>query len=282
MNLTTVDVGLGGGSCLQVANRSHIQMMSYLIKTPDNSLVIIDGGNNNEEDGSHLLSMIQENGGTVSLWIITHAHNDHFGALQWILENDQFNGVTIENMCFTFPPMEWLKTIQGGGSYAPAMAFLSALEKNNIAVSPLIKGENIECGGMTFEVLNDCSNYASYPSVNDSTIVILAHFPANDILFLGDLGDAASHDLVATCPSEKLRKDIVQMAHHGQGGPKKWFYELIRPKICLYTAPDWLWINDIGQGEDSGPWTTKETRKWMDELQVEASYHHGMGDFLFV
>ena len=67
---------------------------------------------------------------------------------------------------------------------------------------------------------------------------------------------------------EKLKVNILQMAHHGQQGVSKEIYEYIKPKICLWPTPDWLWINDSGNGEDSGPWKTKETRKWIEELNV--------------
>ena len=58
------------------------------------------------------------------------------------------------------------------------------------------------------------------------------------------------------------------MAHHGQSGVSKEVYDFIKPTICLWPTPDWLWINDSGSGEDSGPWKTKETRQWMEELNI--------------
>ena len=35
MNLNKVHLNLGGGNILQLANRTHTQMMSYIITTPD-------------------------------------------------------------------------------------------------------------------------------------------------------------------------------------------------------------------------------------------------------
>ena len=62
------------------------------------------------------------------------------------------------------------------------------------------------------------------------------------------------------------------MAHHGQAGASKELYEAISPKICLWPTPKWLWNNDSGMGENSGPWKTLETRTWMEELKVEKNY----------
>ena len=57
----------------------------------------------------------------------------------------------------------------------------------------------------------------------------------------------------------ELNADIVQMAHHGEGGAEKEVYEEIRPHICIWPTPSWLWDNNLnGQGIGSGPWSTLE------------------------
>ena len=48
----------------------------------------------------------------------------------------------------------------------------------------------------------------------------------------------------------------------------KEFYEYIKPRICLWASPEWLWNNDNGNGFDTGPWKTVQTRQWMQELGV--------------
>jgi hypothetical protein len=58
------------------------------------------------------------------------------------------------------------------------------------------------------------------------------------------------------------------MAHHGQGGVSKEFYEYIGVKRCIWPTPLWLWNNDRGEGFDTGPYLTVRTREWMDEMGV--------------
>ena len=118
--------------------------------------------------------------------------------------------------------------------------------------------------------------------MNDSSIAIIAHFPRRDVLFLSDLEPAGGCDLISQCGEKKLRCDIVQMAHHGQNALQNDFYKLVQPKICLYTAPDWLWDNDPGTGFDTGIWKTVETRSWMRQLGVQASFPIAFGDYLFI
>ena len=67
----------------------------------------------------------------------------------------------------------------------------------------------------------------------------------------------------------KLDCDFCQMAHHGQQGVRRSFYEAVKPRFTLWPTPDWLWRNDSGKGDGSGPFKTCDTRIWAAELGVE-------------
>ncbi len=284
MQQNTVYVGLGGGSVLQLANREHPQTMSYIIDTPDGKTVVIDGGWYGERyqglEAQDTYKLLAERGKRVDLWLITHAHKDHFGCLQYLLKTVQPFDLDIRDLRFDFPPMDWLKTAENGGSFADVTDFLQRVEGAALPVTPLRQGDVITCGGITIDVLSDARNYAKYPSINDTTCALRVHFPKRDVLFLGDLGQERAANLLHECAHEKLRCDIVQMAHHGQNGADRAFYEVVQPKVCLYTAPDWLWDNDAGEGFNTGPWQTVVTRGWMEELGVQVSLPHAYGDYL--
>ena len=68
------------------------------------------------------------------------------------------------------------------------------------------------------------------------------------------------------------------MSHHGQAGATKELYEAVKPTICLWPTQEWAWNNDNGNGENSGPWKTLETRNWMEELGVKQNYIEKDGD----
>ena len=57
---------------------------------------------------------------------------------------------------------------------------------------------------------------------------------------------------------------------------------MIRPKLCLWPTPDWLWENDasVFQGPNPGPWKTLETRSWMEHLGYK--WHAVMKDGEYV
>lgn len=273
-------VGLGGGRLVQWANREGAQMMSYLIETPFHETVVIDGGHPCEKDARHLYETLMQRGAVVDLWLITHAHNDHYGVLYWMLKNIDPFELSIKDIRFAFPPLEWLKSVENGSEYHMVSEFYQLLETRGIVPNMLRAGDTIPLEGCTFDILSDCSDYSDYTTINDTTSVILVHFPKKDVLFLGDLGPEAGRALLSRCDPVKLRCDIVQMAHHGQRGVDRHFYETVRPKVCLYPAPDWLWDNNNGGGFDLGPWETVRTREWMEELGALVSCPSAFGDYI--
>lgn len=278
------ELGLGGGSLLQLAHRSPVQMMSYIIDTPEGKVIVYDGGYYCAEDADNLYGELQKRGGHVDLWIITHAHQDHFGALIWMMEKYPVFDIVIEKLCFHFPDREWLARRE---RFEFVQLFYRQLEQHPVNIVTPQAGEILECGSVSIEIVTQPVEYEEYPSINSTSMVTICHFPKRDVLFLGDFDRYAQAEYVRRYDVSKLRKDIVQMAHHGQDGLNRDFYELISPKICLYPTPKWLWENNLYGCDDpatvgKGPFTTLQTRKWMEELGVERSFTQEAGDWLFV
>ncbi|MDD6032204.1 MAG: hypothetical protein PUC47_01785, partial [Oscillospiraceae bacterium] len=128
------------------------------------------------------------------------------------------------------------------------------------------RGDQVRCGDFTFTVLFTAENPCRENAGNNVSAVFRAEALGSRILFPGDLGKEVQHHLLRD--PEQLRAEVVQMAHHGQSAVTKEFYAAVSPRLCLWPTPDWLWRNDAGKGNDTGPWTTLETRRWMEELGV--------------
>ena len=283
MQVKNVDIGLGGGRLIQVANRTLTQMMTYIIDTPEGKTVVIDGGNYCKEDAEALYSFIAERGKKVELWIMTHAHSDHIGGMLYLMDNGLFD-IEVGRVCLNFPPYMWLSKKE---EFGYNWRFFEQLKAHGIELYELRDTDVIECGGLSVEMISVPKISEKYDfSINSTSIIFKVHFPKRSVLFMGDFDVAGQADFLERYDPAKLRCDILQMPHHGQNGIDRSFYELIMPKICLYTAPQWLWENNYYRCTDpatvgKGPFTTPETRKWMDELGAEASYTQADGDCIF-
>ena len=108
-------------------------------------------------------------------------------------------------------------------------------------------------------------------------MVIKMNVNNKSILFLADTGVESGEKLLQE-QKEKLKADIVQMAHHGQAGVTEEVYQAIDPKICLWPTPDWLWDNNLGEGYNTAPYKTITTREWIEKLKVEQNIIAKDGD----
>ncbi|MCK5811635.1 MAG: MBL fold metallo-hydrolase [Clostridiales bacterium] len=282
------EIGLGGYTIYQAPNMTRTQMMSYLITTPNNKLIVIDGGLRG--DAAYLTEKIHEFGSVVSMWIITHMHYDHYNALVEILEHPNMNDITIEKLCYNFPPEEWVSKAEPRFIEKNKMLY-DFLPKLLDITQILEENDKYDIDGVIVDILKVPNDYNDYdPSykggstVNDTSIVFKLLFPnGKTALYLGDLGFRAGEKL-AKRYKEKLKSDIVQMAHHGQNGAGEDVYKLIKPTLCMWTAPLWLYDNNMGHIDkdainrfDSHHFKTVTVRRWMDKLGVTMHAIEGEG-----
>lgn len=254
----------------QLPNQTRSQMMSYILRADDGQVVVIDGGTVGDAD--YLAEQIKaiRPDGRVSAWFLTHLHSDHVEALCKIM-TEKKSGLTIDCVYFHFPPMEWFEKNCGAGEQKEAKFFYDALPSFTKTETPQ-PGQRWTFGSVTIEALNDFDPAITANRVNNTSIVYRAETPNRAILFLGDLGVEGGNRLAKILPPEKLKADGVQTAHHGQNGVNRDFYVLVAPSLCLWCAPDWLWNNNNGGGDGSGPWKTIQTRSWLDDLGVKKHY----------
>lgn len=242
------------------------QNLSVLIKTEHGRLIVIDGGW--EEDAACLVEQIKQQGGTVAAWFLTHPHEDHGGALAKILE-DGGEGINIEKIYGSFADPQWYETYapEDPGITKRLLAAFQTLPQGTVETQ-IGKGDVFQIDDVSVEVMNDRGQWQE-DAVNNSCVTYKFQIKGQRILFLGDLGYLGGEALLRDRGADDLRAEIVQMAHHGQGGVGKEVYEAISPQICLWPTPEWLWDDDGGDGPGSGPWSTLETRAWMKDLGVK-------------
>ncbi|MDO4558932.1 MAG: MBL fold metallo-hydrolase, partial [Planctomycetia bacterium] len=262
----------------QLPNRTHSQMESYLLwanDPPDDGdggkLLVIDGGT--QGDREYLVEMIRvmralKTGrpcreAVVDAWFLTHDHSDHVGALAKLIqerrEENRWADLRIGGVYYAFPPVEWIDRNEHYCVESTRFA-RSQLESLGDKVTIVKKDDQWTYGNLKIHALNDFDLSITKNAINNSTIVYRLTTPATSLLILGDLGEEGGERLQRLQSPDLIRSDVVQMAHHGQQGVTRAFYETVSPSMCLWPTPDWLWTNDSGKGPGSGPWKTLETR----------------------
>lgn len=243
------------------------QMMGYAIKTINGKIIIIDGGTT--DDAGQLEKYIVDNGSKVDAWFITHPHSDHVGAFEIISQNEN---IDIEKIYMSVNDKQWY--IENEPSRQDDIdMFFPVIEQERIKekiVEPQIN-DTIRIDNVTAKILGVKNPEITTNSINNSSMVIKFAVNQKDILFLGDTGTESSEKLIKN-QGENLRADIVQVAHHGQAGATEELYKIVKPEICLWPTTQRIWENNMYGTEDDGPWTTKKTRKWMEDLKVKVNY----------
>ena len=262
-----------GIDLIQLSPQTESRMMGYILKTKDNKVIVIDGGTKGDSD--NLLKYIQSYGSKVDYWFLTHPHNDHVGAFENIINNSQ---IKVENIYITLNTIEFINKNEPG-RLEDASEIYSILE--NDAVKDRVKevyiNETINIDNVKINILGTKNPEITTNAGNNSSMVLKLDVNDKSILFLADSGIESGNKLILN-EKDKLKSDYVQMAHHGQSGVNENVYQCINPTYCLWPTPKWLWDNDNGGGEDSGTWKTKETRSWINKLNVKEQYIAKDGD----
>lgn len=257
----------------QLKNNINRQMMGYVIKTQNNKVIVIDGGT--KQDYKNLENKINELGGKVDSWFLTHAHDDHIGAFTEIVKN---TNIEIENIYVSLNDKQWYQIYEPErAEFSVELIQILNSDKLNKKVNVPSLNEENEIDGIKFEFLGIRNPEIVENPGNEQSMVIKFDTGKTTLIILGDTGEKSSEKLLNT-QKEKLKSDIVQISHHGQAGATKELYEAINPTICLWPTTDYLWNNDNGEGENTGPWKTFETRSWIEKLNVKENIIAKDGD----
>lgn len=248
-----------------LGNSTNGQMFGCVIKT-ENKTLVIDGGT--KGDYPYLADFLKEkSGGVVDAWFFTHPHQDHIGAFLGIIENRP--EIKTDKIFCNFPPIEMLKKYGGRVEFEILMwqemkELFDTRFKDSLHT--VKEGEVFEFDHIKINVLRVFNEKITQNFVNNSSAVYRIDSKDKRVLLLGDLGVEGGEEVMEKIDSESLYADYIQLSHHGQGGVSFEFYKYVKPKVCFWPTPHWLWDNDNGNGFDTGPWKTVETRRWMELL----------------
>ncbi|MDR0394084.1 MAG: family 20 glycosylhydrolase [Tannerella sp.] len=240
---------------------------SYVIRTDNNKIIVMDGGVKEEEN--YLRGFLAGLGNVVDYWFVTHPHGDHIGALTKILENPK--GITIREICQSSFSDNLLE--KEPGSKEHAIQYYETFKKSGIKSTEASPGMVFTFGNTTIKILGiKNEEITGNNPYNNSSMVIRVSDPVKSVLFLADTGKESGDKLLDGPFKNELDCDYIQLAHHGQQGVSMDFYRRVKFRACLWSTPTWVYNNDTGNGFNTGHLKTMETRDTMDELKITEQY----------
>ena len=189
--------------------------MGYVFVTENRHLIVVDGGHG--ADAEPFLDLLTEAAGetpVVDLWMVTHPHGDHYGALREIATREDLRGrVSVKELWWYFPP-----EFRDGKGKAPCEGANRHLREICTALgavehAPRI-GETVTVDGLTLEMLFVPTNSEEIRNPNSLSLIFTVKSWAKTALITGD----AFADTLGYCAErygEALKCDILQLPHHG-------------------------------------------------------------------
>ncbi len=216
------------------------QGMCYTMENiSDGTLIVIDGGDAKNEQT--VRDAINERGGTVDAWILTHYHQDHVDSFNAIYENPQ--GIDIKEVYVT--PLDADKFYQVAQEWDDVDSFNKFTEitegANNINYVSRNDELSFDDLKITFfnaydEVVEDCVE--DIP--NNDSLVFKMETANRSMLICGDCHSRYMADYLVNTYGDKLQSDILQCGHHGNNSMPEdtGFYEKVNPSIAVFDTPD--------------------------------------------
>ncbi len=189
------------------------QADSILIRFED-QYTLIDAGNNS--DGKELVKYFKGlNIEEFKYVIATHAHEDHIGGMDDIIENFKIENFYIPDRVSTTITFEEV---------------LDALDKKDLVFDSLEINETFSLGDAKFDVIyaNDTAE-----DLNDTSTVLRLEYEDVSFLFMGDASSKVENNILKS----NIKSDVLKVGHHGSSlSTSTAFLNKVLPKYAVISV----------------------------------------------
>ena len=276
----------GDWKITQYGTVSGLQSMCYSLVSEDGMFILLDGGHDVDEENLRELIKVFDN--RVDLWICSHFHEDHIGAITKMLPSLQ--KITISELWC--PPMDietyksfakdwdsietcetFLKEIakyekteetKEGEKSAGSGGGVLAAEKGGLKkVVRIQDGDELDVSNLHFTFFSAYSDGAEWTHEGNNCGFIFQVKGKNEtMLFCCDVGNDWMSERLIAGHGDNLKSDYVQMGHHGNGGLSEEAYRLVAPGAAFFDGPGWLFA-------DEEKYTAAKNRRLMESMGAE-------------
>ena len=180
----------------------------------DNENMLIDAGNNN--DGANLVTYLKgQNIDKFKYVVGTHAHEDHIGGLDNVINNFDVEHFFMPNVLHTTKTFEDV---------------IDALASNDVNYEVPKKGSTYDLGEAKLDILYIGTDQEN---LNNTSIVIKLTYKNVKFLFMGDAEKEVEKKLL----NKDNKADILKVSHHGSNtASTENFIKKVNPSYAVITA----------------------------------------------
>ena len=184
-------------------------------------VALIDAGE--EKDAAEIIEALDARGiTTIDLLVATHAHSDHIGGMQTIVEKYDIKNILMS------PTGHTSKTYEN---------LLLAIQGKGLMVDKANPGDVYSIGEMKLEVI---APVEYYDDLNNSSVVIIGTYGDVDFLFTGDAEQEAEADFIGNVRDV----EILKSGHHGS--------DTSSSDLLINTATPEIALISCGEGNKYG------------------------------
>lgn len=201
--------------------------MLYIIKTPDNKVIIVDSGHETQSTRASragLMKFLREITGTpedekveIAMWYFTHAHGDHVRLASDFI-GEYRTKIDLQSVTYNFPSYQVL----GSGYDSNTFTLKNTINRYfpNVPYHKLHTGEVLNLAGVTMEVVythedavaaNGTSEIGDF---NSTSTVLKITMDGKTIMLLADISGVAESAILSIHTRAFLKSDVVQVSHH--------------------------------------------------------------------
>ena len=195
--------------------------MGYLAVTENGKLIMIDGGFG--DDAEDIVELLKANSNSdipqIDLWIITHPHFDHYGALKEISKNENLRSqISVAEIAYYFPEDFCGKDGKPGALIGANNTLFDIVNEFGAEAYRPARDDEIVIDGMKLKFLyvpDDCSILnRGGGNANLCSLIFTLESHNKKVMFTGD-AYGRTMQLTAWRYHKELKCDILQMPHHG-------------------------------------------------------------------